>query len=199
MRKPKCVLCGNEIDEKNENFDFIGSSDDVNSYYISSNKKLIGKEICENEFEDPNGAITLYRNGKSISFDFQDKVVRNTEAYDSSGFDTNEEELKEICDIANSYSWVIIDGWRGYYDGKRNIGNLTRVVSSYTGRDYTKDLNELEDFIENKWEKKVYVVTAKSSNLFNTGIDIYVEKEDKKEFIDGVKKNVLDTSEFDFD
>ena len=190
MKSPKCVLCGEKIN-KGENYDIVGSNNDNTSYYISSDEKLVDGQLCDEEFEEPDGEITLYINGKSHSFDFQDKVVRNPEVYDKSDSNATSEELIEVCDIANSYHWVSTEDWtEGYYSGKKKVGNLVKVLSSYTGKyDGTEDL---VNFVKNIWNKKVYFVTGKRPNLFNPGIDVYIEKEDKKEFIKELKENVSD-------
>lgn len=122
MKKPKCEICGDEIDEEEGSSDFIGASDDINNYYISSNEKMIGKEICGYDFEEEgeDGIIRIYRDGKSLPFKFGDTVVLNTEAYDESGFNTTPEEIKEICDIANAYGWEKRNDWRGYFYAKKN-------------------------------------------------------------------------------
>lgn len=195
MGKSKCVLCGKEIDEEKEDYDFIGASNYTDYDYISSNKKLIDEEICKNELKNPNGRIKLYKNGESsLPFDFQDTVVRNIGAYDRSGFVTAE-ELKQICDLANSYHLIKTDNGDGYLNGKNNVGNLIKIFSSY-GHNNAKINDELENFLKNKWRKKAYYVKTNWLNLFKMEIDIYIEKEDKEEFIAKVKKNIPDKIKF---
>lgn len=191
-------MCGEKIN-KGENYDIVGSNNDNTSYYISSDEKLVDGQLCDEEFEEPDGEITLYINGKSHSFDFQDKVVRNPEVYDKSGFNTTPEEIKEICDIANAYGWEKRNDWRGYFYAKKTIGNLVRALSTYTGRDRKNDIKQLDDFLDNKWKKKAYYITTITSNVYNSNIDVYVEKGNKKEFIKELKENVSNTDEFDFD
>jgi hypothetical protein len=190
----KCALCGEEIDEENEGIEYIGEPDE-DSFYITTNKKLVNEPLCEHEFEEPDGKIIAYKNSKPVAFVFKSGVVQNMQSVDDYGFTKN--DLKEICDIANGYSWKRTDAWRGYSEGKKKVGTLVKAISTYTGRDNTDDLDELEDFLETKWNQKVYNVVTQSSNIFNAIIEVYVEEKDKNEFIKEIKKNISDTSEFD--
>jgi hypothetical protein len=187
----ECALCGEEDDGE---FDNIGEPDE-NSLYITTNKKMINKPICEHEFEEADGNIIAYKNNKFGTFAFKGSIVQNPQAVDDYGFTNN--DLKEICDIANSYIWKKTDVWRGYFEGKNKVGSLVKALSTYTGRDNTDDLVELKDFLETKWNEKAYSVVTSSSNVFNSNIEIYVEGKNKSEFVKEIKKHISDTSEFD--
>ena len=190
----KCVLCGEKIDEENESCDYIEEPNQYN-FYISTNKKLINKPICENEFEEPDGKIIAYKNNKSGVFAFKDGVVQNIQFIDDYGF--TDSDLIEICNIANNYIWKKIDAWIGYYEGKNKVESVVKVLSTYTGRDNTDDIDELEKFLETKWNKKAYSVVTITSNIFNSNIEVYVEEKDKNNFIKRIKENISDTNEFD--
>lgn len=190
----KCALCGEKIDEENEGYDYIQEPNQYD-FYISINKKVINKPICEYEFEEVDGKIIAYKNNKSGVFAFKDSIVQNIQSIDDYGF--TDSDLIEICNIANSYTWKRTDAWRGYYEGKHKIGNLVKALSTYTGRDNTDDIDELEDFLKTKWNKKAYYVVTNSSNIFNSIIEVYVEEKDKNNFIKRIKENISDTNEFD--
>ncbi len=189
----KCALCGENVDEE-KGYEYIEEPDE-DSLYITANKELVGKAMCEYEFEEPDGKIIVYKDGKSEVFAFKDGIVQNIQAIDDYGF-TNE-DLKEICVIADSYTWKKTDAWRGYFEGKKKVKSLVKAISTYTGRENTDDLEELKDFLETKWNKKAYTVITNSSNIFNSIVEVYVYTKDKNKFVKEIKESISNTDEFD--
>ncbi|MGC9089956.1 MAG: hypothetical protein ACP5IV_07440, partial [Caldisericia bacterium] len=176
----KCVLCGEEYPRDEI---FYIEEPFKEAEYISTDEKLIGKPICEHEFEDDSdvdGKITVISvEDKPVEFYFKKGVVQNPEAFGNDE-QIEEDQLEEICNIAKSYKPVEDDPMRSHLESPNKIGSLVKVAGTFTGREDTSDISELYDFIksyqsENDYEPRIYVVSTLTSNIFNSLIDIFID------------------------
>ncbi len=178
----KCVLCGNEISGKSYSI----TEPKKNSTYISTDKDLIGKQICEDEdnissgsigFYEKDGEIIVYKENTSSVFFFRHGIVANFFLKRL----INEDDLKKVCDIAKN---------NVLFESKKRIGKLVKVLKTPDRKPITVNydfIENLETFIK-KWENPAYVVITETSYAKNGVIEIYINKENENEFLSFVNK-----------
>lgn len=183
----KCVLCGNEIKEEC----YIVTKPDTDSYYVSTDKNLIGEPICKDEigddgFDDFDGAIILFNKYKgNNNFYFKKKIVANRYISHT----VSKQELKEICNIVKNIELKQREDNKEYFEGAKYIGNLEKVMKTLDSTDgYSNDVSDAIKYIGETWNKKLYSVITDNSDMGK--VELYVNKKDKNEFIDFVKKNI---------
>ncbi len=199
----KCEICGEPIDldnEENDDFEEVRFYEDFDKdgdeYFLTSDPKLADSFVHSSCLEEPDGKVIT----KNFSYPMIDGIVINIQDGES-----NKQELEFALEIAKQINYKHTDAWRGYYNTPNIIKvkdkTFIKIVDSYTGRDDITDLDILDFSNKEKYKLPTYyIVTTVSSNVFNTGVDIFVEKKNAKEFAkkytkilndEGIKHNDL--------
>ena len=173
MENQTCVLCKKEIKGRC----YIITKPDKDSYYMSSEENLIGKFICDDDayeeegqqvFSDVDGSILASTKGNNgVDFYFKEKIVANN-------FQGNvsTEELKEVCDIVKNF-------------GAEEINGLEKAITINSDVNSDEVANSLHNLL-NKWKKKSYIAILTNPEI--SKLEIYVNKEDKEDFIKIAKR-----------
>ncbi len=172
METQKCELCKKEITGKC----YIITEPNKDSYYMSSEENLIGKFICDDDAYEDDGQqlfstdvdgsiLALTKKNNGLDFYFKGKIVANNFQGEVSN-----EELKEICDIVKNI-------------GAKEINGLEKAITINSDVNSDDVANSLHNLL-NKWKKKSYILT----NPEISKVEIYVNKEDKEDFIKIAKR-----------
>ncbi|RLI84082.1 hypothetical protein DRP07_02250 [Archaeoglobales archaeon] len=177
----KCKICGEEIKEGHELY-----SDKLDATLC---------EYCFDAEKDyPQGTVIVFypKEGtvdKFIIYSVEDvhlsQSISSLDEYDDLNFDILMEENSPI-----QFKWVSTDPWRGYYEPV--AGEWVKIHEDAILHG-SKDAEYLGRFYENLkkilWEAKIdfAIVFGTTSNVFSTGFDILVKKEDFESVVELMK------------
>ena len=152
----KCYICDREIPEDEE-------------YYIGGEgSRLEGEVLCESCYEDDEPEATVYYNGNHEEPYFIFSASNYTYWEGPYTFRTR---------------WVSTDLWRGYYEAESD--DMVRVFDFEIlwGHESEEMVKKLRDRFVEEMEKEgiqFAEVYCRSSNLFFTGGELWIEKDAEK-------------------
>ena len=173
-KSEKCISCGATIEEIMKEY---GKEAVENGYYLEEG--FLCGPCAEYDLEEAPLIVYHRREEpKRIGYYISDYFLEGEEA-------------------PFSFEWVPTDPWRGHYEIKHNDG-LVKVFSDailayHESEQMLKVLNDIAMEAFDKTGIDYYRVFSRTSNIFCTDLDIYIEKDKEKlgnEIIDVTKKYV---------
>tara|TARA_Y100000310_G_scaffold223133_1_gene224954 strand:- start:222 stop:731 length:510 start_codon:yes stop_codon:yes gene_type:complete len=165
----KCISCEEKIKE---------------DYY---NYTSTGEVLCEgcysDDLNDPIATVIDNQGGKHY------KTNYNT--FDEYG--ENYGIPDKISEYLESVNYTRSDGWRGFYTGQAPKGYETvknTWFCGFDGANMDNLMSNLNEIIEKDTEYlsnfDYFLSILRTSNLFSSGFELYVKKDQVKEFVESV-------------
>ena len=164
MDKFKCISCEEIIDK-----------DD--GYYTVEHGEHEDEEVCEDCYYscEPYATVIEGLNKESPS---------TVSRYQLNNYETNNDAVTELL---KSVKWYSSDAWRGHYKGESPTG-YTEVLNSWicptdghTPDNLTTVIHDLHE--SGELEGYDYLICLPcTSNVFSMGVEVYVNKDQFKEF-----------------
>ncbi len=175
MTEEKCISCKLTIDDIIKEY---GQNAVEGGYHLE--KGFLCEPCVENDLSEP--PLTVYHNReefpKSIGHYISDYWLEGEEA-------------------PFSFEWVPTDAWRGHYETKHNDGLVSifddSILSYHESEQMLKVLHDISLKAFDLTNVDYYRVFSRTSNVFCTNMDIYIEKAKEKlgnEIIEVAKKYV---------
>jgi len=177
----KCAICGGRAEDIVEEY---GPEILVDSGY----SEKLGGWVCHPCIEScesaPQGTVVVYdpaasRVDKYVVMDHED-LHFSAEGVDGPDVDESELELDDFEETSPiQFAWKSTDPWRGYYEAKAD--GWTHVAEDCILH-FSEDAGKLEKFDDEVKQTlwgmgaKFALVFGRTSNLFSTGYDVYVER-----------------------
>lgn len=132
-----------------------------------------GKPICEKCYDEDEEIARIITNNKDVLEEWWDET---DEGYFKGFIYGYHSDIYAIC-----LKWHSMDGWRGYYEPEseeweviHDDCNLAYSEDSKQLQKFDADLKELLTKMKVSW----VAIYSRTSNLFSTGYDFMVKKED---------------------
>ena len=175
MKKEKCISCELTIDEIIKEY----SEDAVEDGY-NLEKGFLCYPCAEYDLTEP--PLNVYHNSEDIP----KRIGRYISDY-----------WLEGEEAPFSFEWVPTDAWRGHYETKHSDGLVSifgdSILSYHESEQMLKALHDIALKAFDLTDIDYYRVFSRTSNVFCTNMDIYIEKakgELGREIIETAKKYV---------